>query len=241
MNVDVLAFGPPPDDVELFVGGTLLRLAAEGRRTAIVDLTAGEMGTRGSPEQRKAESEEAANVLGVTTRRCLDLGDGRLAADWSSKIAVAEAIRELKPRLVITNYWESNHPDHAVSGQLVAEAAYLAGLKKLEAEGEPHRPNRVLYYFLPYRVAPSFVVDISDYYAKKLEAIESYRSQFHDPSSREPQTFISHPDFLARMEGIHRYFGSLIDVKLGEAFYLREAIKIDDLVSFFDQPPTRFA
>ncbi len=241
MKVDVLTFGPHPDDVELFVGGTLLRLAAQGHRTAIIDLTAGEMGTRGSPEQRKTEAEEAAKILGVASRRCLDLGDGRLAADWPTKIAVAEAIRELKPRLVITNYWESNHPDHAVSGRLVAEATYLAGLTKLEAGGEPHRPNRVLYYFLPHRVAPSFVVDVSDYYEKKLSAIEAYRSQFHDPSSREPKTFISHPDFLARMEGIHRYFGSLIDVKLGEAFFVREAMKIDDLVGFFDQPATRFA
>ena len=164
-----------------------------------------------------------------------------MAADWSSKIAVAAAIRELKPRLVITNYWESSHPDHAVSGRLVAEAAYLAGLNKLEADGDPHRPNRVLYYFLPYRVAPSFVVDVSGYYEKKLSAIEAYRSQFHDASSREPKTFISHPDFLARMEGIHRYVGSLIDVRLGEAFYVREAMKIDDLVTFFEQPPTRFA
>lgn len=241
MKVDVLAFGPHPDDVELFVGGTLLRLAAQGHRTAIIDLTAGEMGTRGTQEQRKTESEEAAKFLGVASRRCLDLGDSQLTADWPSKIAVVEAIRELKPRIVITNYWESNHPDHAVSGRLVAEATYLAGLTKLGASGEPHRPNRVLYYFLPYRVVPSFVVDISDYYQKKLSAIEAHRSQFHDPSSREPKTFISHPDFLARMEGIHRYFGSLIDVKLGEAFFVREAMKVDDVVSFFDQPATRFA
>ena len=241
MKIDVLAFGPHPDDVELFVGGTLLRLAAQGHSTAIIDLTAGEMGTRGTQEQRKKEADEAAKILGVASRRCLDLGDGRLAADWPSKVAVAEAIRELKPRLVITNYWESNHPDHTVSGRLVAEAAYLAGLAKLEAGGEPHRPNRVLYYFLPYRVAPSFVVDISEHYEKKLQAIEAYRSQFHDPSSREPKTFISHPDFLTRMEGRDRYFGSLIDVNLAEAFFVREAMRVDDPVSFFDQPATRFA
>jgi bacillithiol biosynthesis deacetylase BshB1 len=241
MQVDALAFGPHPDDVELFVGGTLLRLASQGYRTAIIDLTAGEMATRGTREKRETEAQEAAKILGVATRRCLDLGDGRLTADWPSKVAVAEAIRELKPRLVFTNYWESNHPDHAVSGTLVAEAAYLAGLTQLEAAGEPHRPNRVLYYFLPRRVAPSFVVDVTDHYEKKLSAIEAYRSQFHDPGSREPKTFISHPDFLARMEGIHRYFGSLIDVKLGEAFFVREALKVDDPIAFFDQPYTRFA
>jgi len=241
MSVDVVAFGPHPDDVELLVGGTLLRLAALGHRTAIVDLTAGEMGTRGTREKRQAEAEEAAKHLGVATRRCLDLGDGRLTSDWPSKMKVVEAIRELRPRLVFTNYWESNHPDHANSGPLIEEAAYLAGLSRIEAEGEPHRPNRVIYYFLPHRVPPSFVVDISDHYEKKLSAIHSYRSQFHDPQSKEPETSISHPDFLARIEGIHRYFGSLIDVKFGEAFFVREALKVDDPIALFDKPYTRFA
>jgi len=239
MSVDVVAFGPHPDDIELLVGGTLLRLAALGYRTAIVDLTAGEMGTRGTRETRQAEAREAAKHLGVSTRQCLDLGDGRLTPDWSSKRKVVEAIRELRPRLVFTNYWENNHPDHANSGPLVAEAAYLAGLSKIDAGGEPHRPHRVIYYFVPHRVAPSFIVDISDYYEKKVKAIESYRSQFHDPSSNEPETTISHPDFLGRIEGIHRYYGALIDVKYGEAFYVREALKVDDPIGFFDKPFTR--
>jgi len=241
MQVDVLAFGPHPDDVELLVGGTLLRLASLGYRTAIVDLTAGEMGTRGTREKRAAEAEGAAKLLGAVTRRCLDLGDGRLTVDWSSKLAVVQVIRELRPRLVFTNYWENNHPDHAVSGPLIAEAAYLAGLTRLDAKGEPHRPHRVIYYFVPHRVAPSFIVDVSDYYQKKLSAIQSHRSQFHDPTSQEPETTISHPDFLARIEGIHRYFGSLIDVEFGEAFFVREALKVDDPMALFDKPYTRFA
>jgi len=240
MTVDVVAFAPHPDDIELLVGGTLLRLAALGYRTAIVDLTAGEMGTRGTRETRKAEAEEAAKHLGVATRRCLDLGDGRVTPDWPSKMKVVEAIRELRPRLVFTNYWESNHPDHANIGPLVEQATYLAGLARLDAPGEPHRPHRVLYYFVPHYVRPSFIVDISDYYEKKLEAIHSYRSQFHNPSSTEPETTISHPDFLARIEGIHRYYGALIDAKFGEAFYVREALRVDDLLAFFDKPYTRF-
>src|SRR3990172_10862412 len=130
MQVDVLAFGPHPDDVELLVGGTLLRLASLGYRTAIVDLTAGEMGTRGTREKRAAEAEEAAKLLGAVTRRCLDLGDGRLTVDWSSKLAVVQVIRELRPRLVFTNYWENNHPDHALSGPLVAESPDLAALPR---------------------------------------------------------------------------------------------------------------
>ena len=240
MAVDVVAFGPHPDDVELLVGGTLLRLAALGYRTAIVDLTAGEMGTRGTREKRKAEAEEAARHLGVTTRRCLDLGDGRVTPDLHSKMKVVMAIRELRPSLVFTNYWESNHPDHANAGPLVEEAAYLAGLSRIDVGGEPHRPNRVIYYFVPHRVPPSFIVDVSDYYEKKLRAIRSYRSQFHDPTSSEPQTTLSHPDFLARIEGIHRYYGALIDATFGEAFYVREALKVDDPIAFFDKPYTRF-
>ncbi|MGH9460872.1 MAG: bacillithiol biosynthesis deacetylase BshB1 [Vicinamibacteria bacterium] len=240
MAVDVVAFGPHPDDVELLVGGTLLRLAALGYRTAIVDLTAGEMGTRGTREKRKAEADEAARHLGVTTRRCLDLGDGRVTPDLHSKMKVVMAIRELRPSLVFTNYWESNHPDHANAGPLVEEAAYLSGLSRIDVGGEPHRPNRVIYYFVPHRVPPSFIVDISDYYEKKLHAVQSYRSQFHDPTSSEPQTTLSHPDFFARIEGIHRYYGALIDATFGEAFYVREALKVDDPIAFFDKPYTRF-
>jgi bacillithiol biosynthesis deacetylase BshB1 len=240
MDIDVLAFGPHPDDVELFMGGTLLRLASLGYRTAIVDLTAGETGTRGSREQRANEAQEAAKILEVSTRQCLDLGDGRLTVDWQSKLAVVRTLRELRPRLVFTNSWETNHPDHAAAGPLVAEAAYLAGLSQLETDGKPHRPNRVIYYLLPHRAPPSFVVDVTEFYEKKVRALHAYRSQFHDPDSQEPQTTISHPDFLDRIEGIHRYYGSLIEAKLGEAFLVREALKVDDPVSFFDRPFTRF-
>src|SRR3990172_3624527 len=215
MQVDVLAFGPHPDDVELFPGGTR--------------------------KKKPAEAKKAPKLLGALPRRCLGLGDGRLTVDWSSKLAVVQVIRELRPRLVFTNYWENNHPDHAVSGPLIAEAAYLAGLTQLDAKGEPHRPHRVIYSFVPHRVAPSFIVDVSDYYQKKLCAIQAHRSQFHDPTSQEPETTISHPAFLARIEGIHRYFGSLIDVEFGEAFFVREALKVDDPMALFDKPYTRFA
>jgi bacillithiol biosynthesis deacetylase BshB1 len=239
MAVDALAFGPHPDDVELAMGGTLLKLQAAGYRTGIVDLTSGEMGTRGSSELRAREAEEAAKRLGVSVRRNLDLGDGRLEPSATAKRKVAEVIRELKPRIVFTNYPENNHPDHTASGPLVAEASYLAGLPKLEATGEPHRPNRVLYYLVPHKVAPSFIVDVTAFHEKKMNAVRAYASQFHAPGSSDPQTFISQPGFLSRVEAHDRYYGALIDADFGEAFYLREAMAVDDPVKFFDAPFTR--
>lgn len=241
MEIDVLAFGPHPDDVELLMGGTLLKLAAQGYRTAIVDLTAGEMGTRGSRDERAKEADEAARILKVSARRNLDLGDGRLSLDGRSKQAVVEVIREFRPRLVFTCHWENHHPDHVSAGQLVGEAAYLAGLARLPAAGEPHRPNRAIYYAPPHRVVPSFIVDVSEYYPEKICAVRAYRSQLYDKDSQEPETTISRPDFLVRIESTHRYYGSLIDAAYGEPFYVREALKIEDPLAIFDRPFTRFA
>ena len=239
MQVDVLAFGPHPDDVELTMGGTLLKLASKGYRTGIVDLTAGEMGTRGSREERAQEAAAAAEVLRVAVRENLDLGDGKLSAAWESKIAVVRILRQLRPRLVFTNFPENNHPDHTASGPLVAEASYLAGLARLEAEGEPHRPNRVVYYLVPHKVTPSFVVDVTAFHAEKMRAVQCYGSQLHREETSEPATFISQRGFLSRVEGIDRYHGALIDADFGEAFYLREAIKVEDPVALLDTPFTR--
>jgi bacillithiol biosynthesis deacetylase BshB1 len=240
MQVDVLAFGPHPDDVELTMGGTLLKLVSMGYSTAIVDLTAGETGTRGSSEIRAEEAREAARILKASVRTNLDLGDGRLTVDAKSKKAVVEAIRELKPRLVFTNHWENAHPDHSASGYLVAEAAYLAGLARFEATGEPHRPNRVIYYLLPHKVPPSFIVDVSEFYEDKMRAVQAYRSQLHDGGSHDPGVIINQPGFLGKIESKLRYYGTLIDSDYGEPFYVREALKVDDPIAFFDRPFTRF-
>ncbi len=239
-KVDVLAFGPHPDDVELTMGGTLLKLAAQGYRTGIVDLTAGEMGTRGNRETRAAEAQEAARILKVAVRRNLNLGDGRLAADEPRKRAVVEVIRELEPRLVFTNYWENAHPDHSAAGVLVEEASYLAGLARYDAAGQPHRPNRVLYYLLPHRIPPSFVVDVSEFYEEKMRAARAYRSQLFNSESGEPETVISQPGFLGKIESKLRYYGTLIDADYGEPFFVREALRVDDPIAMFDRPFTRF-
>lgn len=240
-SVDVLAFGPHPDDVELTMGGTILMLASMGYGVGIVDLTAGEMGTRGSREDRAREARQAAKILKVSVRKNLDLGDGRLTVNDASKKAVVEVIRELRPRLVFTNYWENAHPDHSASGVLVGEAAYLAGLNRYDAAGEPYRPNRVIYYLLPHRVPPSFVVDITDVYEEKMNAVKVYRSQLYDATSEEPATTISRPDFLRRIESKLRYYGLLIDAEYGEPFFVKETLKVEDPVAFFDRPFTRFA
>jgi bacillithiol biosynthesis deacetylase BshB1 len=239
MHVDVLAFGPHPDDVELVMGGTMLKLHDLGYRTGIVDLTAGEMGTRGSREERAREAAEAAELLRASVRKNLDLGDGRLGTSTEAKRAVVEAIREHKPKLVFTNYPENNHPDHTASGGLVAEAAYLAGLKKYDADGEPHRPNCVLYYLVPHKVPPSFIVDITPFHEAKMRAVRAYASQLHSEHQDGPATYISQPSFLSRIEAIDRYHGALIDTDFGEGFYVREAMKMNDPVTFFDRPFTR--
>jgi len=239
MPVDVLAFGPHPDDVELTMGGTLLKLHSLGYRTGIVDLTAGEMGTRGTREDRAREAAAAGKLLHVSVRQNLDLGDGGLVASAEAKRAVVEAIREHRPKLVFTNYPENNHPDHTASGALVAEAAYLAGLRKYDAAGEPHRPNCVLYYLVPHKIAPSFVIDITPFHDGKMRAVRAYATQLHSGEKAAPETYISQPEFLDRMEGIDRYHGALIDADFGEAFYLREAMKVDDPIRFFDRSFTR--
>lgn len=239
VDVDVLAFGPHPDDVDIAMGGTLLKLVSLGYRTGIVDLTGGEMGTRGTRDERAREADAARDILKATFRRNLNLGDGRLDASHDNKIAVAAAIREHRPRIVFTNYPENNHPDHTAAGWLVAEASYLSGLRKLEAPGEPHRPNRVLYYLVPHKVAPSFIVDVTAFHEGKMRAVSAFSSQLFSRTRDEPSTFISQPGFLDRIESLDRYHGALIDADFGEAFYVREALEVDDPLALFTRPFTR--
>lgn len=221
------------------MGGTLLKLHSLGYRTGIVDLTAGEMGTRGTSEDRAREAAAAGRLLNASVRENLDLGDGGLVVSAETKRAVVEVIREHEPKLVFTNYPENNHPDHTASGTLVAEAAYLAGLGKYVAGGEPHRPNCVLYYLVPHKIAPSFVIDITPFHDAKMRAVRAYASQLHSEEQAGPETYISQPGFLDRMEAIDRYHGALIDTDFGEAFYVREAMKVDDPIQFFDRSFTR--
>src|SRR5437667_6474247 len=178
MSVDLLAIAAHPDDVEQTCGGTLIKMAEAGYRTGVLDLTAGDMGTRGTPEQRILESEIAAKVLLAGWRGNMGFPDARLQNDLSARMTLAVKIRELKPRVVILPYWQARHPDHYRAGELAYEACFLAGLKKLDDYTEPHRPSKVLYSSLYANVTPSFVVDISAQFERRMAALLSYRSQY---------------------------------------------------------------
>lgn len=232
-RVDVLGIGAHPDDVELFAGGTLLRLASLGYTTGIVDLTRGEAATRGTPDERAAEAERAAQVLGLAHRETLDLADARLADDERTRAAIVEVLRRLRPRLVLTHHPDQPHPDHAAAARVVLAAAYLAGVARFapDADGRaPRRPSAVAHFGLPASVAPSFVVDVSDFADARLAAIRCHRSQLHDAASTEPESAVASAGFLERLDARHRWYGSLVQAHVGEAFFVRETLVLDDPV-----------
>jgi bacillithiol biosynthesis deacetylase BshB1 len=230
VRLDALAIGAHPDDVELVCGGTLLKLASLGYRVGILDMARGESGTRGSAEIRAGEAEAAARELGLVVRDNLELPDAHIWLDEDSRVRMVRKLREYRPRVVFTHYWEDPHPDHAHTAQIVREAAHVAGLAKYDAETgqERFRPQTVAHFMFPRTVVPSFVVDITEFAEQKSSAIMCYRSQLFDPSSTEPETNISTEGFLRRLEARQRFYGSLIAVEHAEAFIVREAINVHD-------------
>lgn len=231
-QVDILAIGAHPDDVELTVGGTLLRARANGHSFAIADMSAGEAGTRGSREIRAREAAEAAQILGAVGRECLDLPDGAILLTEATRLAVVQCIRRWRPAIVIAPDDADLHPDHAWTGRIVREAAFLAGVAKI-GSGAPHRPRAVLGCFSHTVREPSFVVDISEHYETKRRACLAYASQFHNPASTEPGTFIARPEFWGWWEGRARAFGQRIGAVYGEAFVHQGPLRVDDLVAQF--------
>lgn len=234
MPVDVLAFGAHPDDIELTCAGTLARLRASGYRFGIVDLTSGEMGTRGTAEVRAAEARKAAEILGAEFREALDLGDGGLRRGREEELAIIEVVRREKPRLVFAPYPDDRHPDHRRAGQVVTDAAFYAGLRKLETAHPAYRPQQTLYFatFLPQ--PPQFVVDVTPYIEIRRAAMRAFESQFHKDGSAEPQTVISQQNFLAWVEARSREHGALIGVPFGEGFRSLRPPRIDDPVKAFE-------
>ena len=178
MSVDVLAIGPHPDDVELTICGTLLKLISLGKTVVIADLTRGEMGTCGTEQIRLREASEAASMMGVIERINLDLGDSILSDNFNNRIKIIELIREFRPSLIMASYWDDLHPDHSISGQLVANCCYLSGLSKFPASREPYRPKELLYYMSHYSFTSTFIVDTTKFFEKKLEVLGAYSSQF---------------------------------------------------------------
>ena len=227
--IDVLAVAAHPDDVEQTCGGTLIRSAERGYRTAVVDLTAGEMGTRGSPEQRLAEAAAAGAEMLLAERHNLHLPDARLENTLEARKKLAAKIRELRPRVVILPYWEARHPDHRRASEIGSEACFLAGLKKLDIGGEPHRPLKVLYSSIYADARPSFVVDISAQFERRLRALFRYRSQY-ETSPEGAELFPEQEAVAERVRTAARHFGMLIHAKYGEPFIVREMLKVDDVV-----------
>src|SRR3954464_2926720 len=230
MSVDILAIAAHRDDVEQTCGGTLLKMASLGHSTGILDLTQGELGTRGTAEDRAREAEAAAKILKVSWREALDIPDGRVENTWENRLKIARVIREQRPRVVILPYWKGRHPDHYTCSTLGYEACFLAGLAKLALEGKPHRPFKIVYATLYYDVRPSFVVDISDQFEMRFAALMAYKSQFEDQQEGSG-LFPAHQEIRDRVHSMARFYGMLAGVKYAEPFLQKEVGLVEDLLS----------
>jgi len=230
MQLDVLSIAAHPDDTELTCGGTVIKMVQAGYKVGVLDLTAGESGTRGSVRQRERESSRASKVLGLVYRENLGLPDAAIEDRREYKLEIARQIRELRPRTVILPYWEGRHPDHYLTGRIGYEACFLAGLARLRLEGKPHRPHKIIYAteYVP-AVRPTFVVDITAQFEKKLKAILCFSSQF-SPQKDMQNLFPSRADLRERMASLARHFGLMIGVRYGEPFVTREVAEVRDIV-----------
>lgn len=237
MKLDVLAIGVHPDDVELSCSGTILVEGRRGKKVGILDLTQGELGTRGTIETRYAEAANAAKILGVQARENLKMRDGFFRNDEEHQVKLISYIRKYQPGIILANALHDRHPDHGRAGQLIATASFLSGLRKIETadeNGAPQqhwRPRYILHYLQDWYHEPDLVVDISDVFEQRMKAVEAYATQFHNPDTGEngPQTYISTPDFLESIIGRARMLGKKIGVKFGEGFVSEKKIGISNL------------
>ncbi len=227
-QADVLAIAAHRDDVEQTCGGTLLRMAARGLRTAILDLTRGEAGTRGSAEDREREAAEAAQLLGVGWRQALDLPDGAVENNYENRIKIARVVRQLRPRVVILPYWQARHPDHAITATLGYEACFVSGLTKVDTGAPPHRPFKIVYASLYADVRPSFVVDITPFIDQRHAALMAYKSQYANQEAGSA-LFVPEEEIRERTYAEARYYGLLAGVRYGEPFVQKEVGLVDDL------------
>ena len=244
--LDILAIAAHRDDVEQTCGGTLLKMAERGYRTGILDLTRGEMGTRGSAEDREREAAEAARILKTKWRGALDIPDGRVENTWDNKLKVARLLREQRPRVVILPYWKGRHPDHYTASTLGYEACFLAGLRKLDCRAAvpaalvaglspptssttPHRPFKIIYATLYYDVRPTFVVDITEQFEARFQSLMAYKTQFSDQEAGK-DLFPAQKEIRSRIEAMARFYGMLGGVDYAEPFLQKEVGLVDDLL-----------
>ena len=231
MKFDALFFAAHPDDIELSCGGTVIKLSGSGKKTAIVDLTAGELSTRGSLSIRKRETNNAGRILGINKRFNLGIPDGNIQNNSANRIKIIKIIRELRPDIIFLPHYHDRHPDHFHTHKLVKEAAFYSGLQKIKTtlngkSQQAHRPRRNIYYMQTYTFEPSFIIDISGVFEKKMNAVNCYKSQFFNPSSNEPRTFISDKRFMDYVKARASFYGFQAGVLYGEAFFIEEKIKL---------------
>ncbi|MGB6743421.1 MAG: bacillithiol biosynthesis deacetylase BshB1 [Terracidiphilus sp.] len=227
-RADVLAIAAHRDDVEQTCGGALLRMAARGLRTAILDLTRGESGTRGTAAERAREAEEAARILGVGWRHALEMPDGAIENTLANRLEIARVLRQLRPRVVILPYWQARHPDHAMVATLGYDACFMAGLKKIDTGAEPHRPFKIVYASLYADVRPSFIVDITPFIEQRHQALMAYRSQYANQPAGSA-LFVPEEEIRERTFAEARHYGLLAGVRYGEPFVQKEVGLVDDL------------
>ena len=231
MKLNILVFAAHPDDAELSCSGTILKHISLGYKVGIVDLTRGELGSRGSAEIRASEAKKASSVLGLTSRDNLDLGDGFFEIDQTSLVALVKKIRQYKPDIVFCNAPNDRHPDHGRASKLASRACFLSGLSKIDTNQEVWRPRAVYHYIQDRYIKPDFSVDITEFWDKKLESIHAFSSQFFDPNSDEPETPISSKEYLQYIEGRAVQFGREINVKYAEGFTVERVIGVDDVLA----------
>ena len=229
-NVDVLTIAAHPDDIELTCAGTLIKMVDKGYSVGILDLTQGEMGTRGTPEIRAAEADAARKAIGAKWRERLNFGDSRLTASIENRFALAEKIRDARPRTVVLPYWEARHPDHYIAATLGYEACYAAGLKQLPVGGQPHRPKKIIYASMYWEVKPSFFVDVTAQWERKLAAINCFNSQFSGDLRDITELYPAWGKLLDRIATQCKYFGHLMGVEYAEPFVVKESMAVDDIV-----------
>lgn len=235
MKLDVLAIGAHPDDVELGCSGTLIKEIKRGKKAGIIDLTQGELGTRGTVETRYAEAAAAAAIMGLHVRENLKMRDGFFVNDEAHQLQLITAIRKYKPEVVIGNILDDRHPDHGRAGKLIYDACFLSGLSKISTQGEDGneqekwRPKYLLHYLQDRFYEPDVIVDISDVWEQRMEAVKAYSTQFHSTASNEPQTYISTPEFMDSLAGRARDLGKRIGVKWAEGFVSKKNIGIPHL------------
>jgi bacillithiol biosynthesis deacetylase BshB1 len=232
MNLDVLIFAAHPDDAELSMGGTIARFTSKGLRVGVVDLTKGEMSTRGNTKIRAKETQAASKILKLKIRENLNLQDGNITVSKESLNKVVRLLRKYKPKIVFAPYFNDRHPDHIDSSALIKRAVFKSGLEKFKTLNEsksqnPFRPKKIFYYMQTYLFIPSVIVDISDYFENKMKAVLSFKSQFHNPTLNKEETFISRPEFLEYIEARARFYGFQIGKLYGEPFFCEEAVEYD--------------